>query len=80
MEARTYTVEIEQLAQGDYSVTVPALPGCFTWGKTLPHAVQMAQDAIQCYVEALLKKGLRIPIENHPTSVLAISVFVPKEA
>jgi len=34
-----------------YSVTVPALPGCFTCGETIEDARSEAIEAISCYLE-----------------------------
>ena len=32
LNSMTYTVELEPLEEGGFAVTVPALPGCVTWG------------------------------------------------
>ena len=40
---------------------VPALPGCYTEGRTLEEARSMATDAIQAYCASLLKHGEPIP-------------------
>jgi predicted RNase H-like HicB family nuclease len=39
------------LESGGYTVTVPALPGCITHGDTVEEALEMARDAIACYLE-----------------------------
>jgi predicted RNase H-like HicB family nuclease len=50
-----------------YNVEVPAFPGCFTWGKTLPEALASATDAIAGYLDGLRQDGEAIPVENiHP--------------
>lgn len=46
-----------------YSASVPALPGCHTWGRTQAEAFRNALDAIETYVEAMRKLGLPIPKE-----------------
>jgi len=33
MEEITYTIELEALQNGGFSVTIPSLPGCVTWGE-----------------------------------------------
>lgn len=33
-----------------WNVTVPALPGCRTWGETIEQALAMAKDAIAAYL------------------------------
>jgi len=32
---------------GTYTVIVPALPGCLTFGDTIEEALEMAKDAIE---------------------------------
>ena len=64
MNTYTYTIHFEFFKDGDnegYNVIVPALPGCITWGKTIDEARAMAQDAIRCFVESLIKDGEPIP-------------------
>ena len=46
-----------------YTVSVPALPGLVTEGWTIDEARAMAEDAIRCYLEGLLKDGEPIPKE-----------------
>ena len=36
------------LEDGGYAVTVPALPGCITEGKTIDEALTNAREAIDC--------------------------------
>ena len=49
--------------EGGYTVFVPTLPGCITWGRTLRQARKMAADAIAGYIESLIKHGEPIPID-----------------
>ncbi|HBT81863.1 hypothetical protein A3B26_02930 [Candidatus Giovannonibacteria bacterium RIFCSPLOWO2_01_FULL_48_47] len=49
-----YEVFFEPNGDG-YTVTVPKLPGLVTEGDNLKEAREMAQDAIKCYLEAILK-------------------------
>jgi predicted RNase H-like HicB family nuclease len=58
-----FTVIIEHQAENEYLVSVPALPGCYTEGRTLEEAREMAADAIQAYCTSLLKHGEPIPVE-----------------
>lgn len=39
--------------EGGYTVIVPSLPGCITYGETLDEARVMAQEAITLYIETL---------------------------
>jgi predicted RNase H-like HicB family nuclease len=59
---RTYTVVLtEELAEGGYSVAVPALPGQHSQGETLDEALANAREAIACYLEGLAKDGEPFP-------------------
>ena len=59
---------------GGCTVTVPALPGCVTQGETLEEAIAMAKDAIQGYIESLLKDGEPIPEEHDRPQAITIKV------
>ncbi len=63
MKEYHFTVIVERQPEGEYLVSVPALPGCYTEGNTLEEARQMAQDAIVAYCSSLLKHGEPIPSE-----------------
>ncbi len=60
---RSFTVVFDRTDEG-YTVTVPALPGLVTEGRTLEEARLMAADAIRCHLESLLKDGEPIPSES----------------
>ena len=43
MSERRYTIILTPEPDGSaYNVTVPALPGCFTYGDTVEEAIEMA--------------------------------------
>lgn len=52
-----FTIIIERQPEGEYLVSVPALPGCYTEGRTLEEARTMAADTIRAYYASLLKRG-----------------------
>jgi predicted RNase H-like HicB family nuclease len=64
VNAYQFTVIIERQPEGEYLVSVPALPGCYTEGGTLEEAREMAADAIRAYCASLLKHGEPIPVES----------------
>lgn len=47
--------------EGYFTVTVPALPGCVTQGRTRAEALERTKEAIQGYLESLKKDGLPLP-------------------
>ena len=60
----SFTAFFDPNEKGGYTVTVPALPGLVTEGDTLEEARAMAEDAIKCYIEGLVKDGEPIPDEG----------------
>ena len=57
MTEREYTIILTpDEKQGGYTATVPALPECVVEGGTLDEAIANAQDAIQDYIDALVKE------------------------
>lgn len=53
MENLRYTIIFHPEPEGGFTVTVPALPGCITYGKDLDEAKGMIADAIGAYVASL---------------------------
>lgn len=59
--------------EGGFTVIVPSLPGCVTYGKTLNEARRMAMDAIGAYVASLRKH--REPVPHDAESFVAVVDF-----
>lgn len=53
----------EDLEDGGYNVSCPALPGCHSQGDTMEEALENIKEAIECYLESLEKDELPIPVE-----------------
>jgi antitoxin HicB len=64
MKNLTYRIILKPEPEGGYTVLVPSLPGCITYGKTLEEAKKMALDAIKAYLESLKKHGEPIPDDS----------------
>lgn len=60
----SYTVFLRREPEGQYTVVVPALPGCLTYGNTIAEALQMASEAISLHIESLLAQGDTVPEEG----------------
>lgn len=58
-----FTVVYEKQSDGSYVVSVPALPGCNTEGRTFEEAQQMVAEAIRSYVGSLRKHGENVPTD-----------------
>ncbi len=62
MAFRKFKVILEWDSEGKaFNVTVPALPGCNTYGKTREEALERSQEAITGFIEALEIANLPIP-------------------
>ncbi len=73
----SYTIHIERDEDGIYVVSVPALPGCFTQGRTLDEAFRMAQDAIAGFLAVFIRRGKKIPIERPRANPFTVSIALP---
>lgn len=64
MKKFTYRFLLRPEPEGGYTVIVPSLPGCITYGKTVEEAKKMALDAIKAYLESLRKHGESTPDDS----------------
>jgi len=72
-----YTVilekEIDPEFKGYYNASVPALPGCFSYGATKQEALKNIKEAIALYLEDLKLHNEPIP-EDTPPSIEKVGV------
>jgi predicted RNase H-like HicB family nuclease len=64
MKMLSYKVLLRKEPEGGYTVIVPSLPGCVTYGDTIEEAMKMAKEAIELYIESLKEHGEEIPTEE----------------
>jgi len=64
MRLLNYKVLLRKEPEGGYTVNVPSLPGCVTYGGTVEEAIEMAKEAIELYIESLKMHGEEIPTEE----------------
>ncbi len=64
MKVMNYRILLREEDEGGYTVIVPSLPGCVTFGETIEEAVQMAREAIELYLESLKIHEEPIPTER----------------
>lgn len=60
----SYRVILRKEPEGGYTVIVPSLPGCVTYGETIEEAIEMAREAIELYLDSLKEHGEEIPTEE----------------
>lgn len=61
----TYKILLHKEPEGGYTVSVPALPGCITYGEDVDEAIAMAKEAIELYIEELHAKGESVPDDRN---------------
>ena len=66
-----YNVIFKPEPEGGFTVIVPSLPGCVTYGRNLKEARKMSINAIEGYITSLKKHKEPVPSdeENFFTSV-----------
>ena len=70
-----YTIILEpNYPEEGYTVRVPALPGCVTYGKSREEALSRAQEAIVGFIEGLEKAGEPVPEEVTPVEMETVTV------
>jgi antitoxin HicB len=60
-----YKIHLHKEEEGGFTVIVPALPGCITYGENIDEAITMAKEAIELYIEELQERGESIPDDRN---------------
>ena len=77
MKSIHYNLIFRPEPEGGFTVTVPALPGCITYGRDLHEAQSMAYDAIRAYLGSLKKHNQSVPSDD---GIFIGSIQVPLSA
>ena len=73
--AKKYTIILEpKYPEEGYTVRVPALPGCITYGRSREEALERAKEAIAGFIEGLQKAGEPVPEEVTPAELDTVTV------
>ena len=73
MKIRHYTAIFQKEPEGGYTVIIPALKGCVTYGETIEEAQEAAKEAIESYLGSLAKDGESPPKDVSFVSTIDIS-------
>lgn len=65
METSNYKILLREEPEGGFTVFVPSLEGCITYGKDLKEAKENAKEAIELYIESLKEDNLPIPKDEN---------------
>ena len=64
--------ELQPESEGGYTITVPSLPGCISYGKTFEKAMEMIKDAMESWLAVAREEGMLIPEQFESIEVAAI--------
>ena len=64
MKLVSYRIILKKEPEGGYTVVVPSIPGCITYGGTVEEAIEMGKEAIELYLESLRAHGDEIPTDE----------------
>ena len=74
---RVYTIILQPESnpefRGYYNASVPALPGCFSYGENRSQALTNIREAIELYLEDLQQEGEPIPEDHIEQVQLAVA-------
>ncbi|HVC35518.1 MAG TPA: type II toxin-antitoxin system HicB family antitoxin [Chloroflexota bacterium] len=72
---RAYTIILEPNPdECIYTVTVPALPGCITQGRTVEECIARAKEAIAAWIADAVAAGETVPEETMRPQAIVIDV------
>jgi len=63
--------ELQPEPEGGYTISVPSLPGCISYGKTFEEAIEMIKDAMEGWLAVAREEGVPIP-EQFETIQVAV--------
>ena len=72
----SYQINLIPDEEGGYTVVVPLLPGCISYGATVEEATANAREAIELHLENLAAHKEPIPLGNESVQVFTTTVQV----
>lgn len=77
-QKKSYSYQISLVPEGEngYTVLVPALPGCISYGETLEEAAHNAREATALHLENLAAHRQPIPAGQEEVAVFTTPVTV----
>jgi len=74
MTTLRYKILLRKEEDGTYTVIVPSLPGCLTFGRTVEEALAMAKEAIEGFIACMRERGEEVPIETDESLICTVAV------
>ncbi len=72
----SYQINLIPEREGGYTVLVPLLPGCISYGGTIEEATANAREAIELHLENLAVHKLPIPEGNESICIFTTLIHV----
>jgi antitoxin HicB len=64
--------ELQSEPEGGYTIFVPSLPGCLSYGNTFEEAMEMIKDAMVGWLDVAREEGIPIPEQFETIQLAAI--------
>jgi len=64
--------ELQTEPEGGYTIAVPSLPGCISYGETFEKAMEMIKDAMEGWLAVAREEGIPIPDQFETVEVTTI--------
>ncbi len=74
MKTLQYKVLLRKEEDGTYTVIVPSLPGCLTFGRTVEEALAMAKEAIEGFVACMITRGKEVQVESDDSMICTVAI------
>jgi len=75
-KAYAYQINLIPEKEGGYTVLVPSLQGCVSYGGTIEDATKNAAEAIELHLENLAAHKLPIPDDNETVPIFTTLIHV----
>ena len=79
MKTFVFKVALQEEEDGRWSASIPALPGCSSWGHSRQEALENIKDAAEIYIEDIIDAREELPQPSDEIKVIeepAIAVSV----
>ena len=73
MKIHHYTAIFQKEPEGGYTVIIPSLKGCVTYGETIEEARDAAKEAIESYLGSLAKDEISAPSDINFVSTIDVT-------
>jgi predicted RNase H-like HicB family nuclease len=70
MKTFVLKVNLKEEEDGRWSATIPALPGCSSWGHSSQEALDNIKDAAAIYIEDMIEAGEGLPTPSNEIELI----------